>query len=102
MRVRAESGKSTHFALMVRKDSQMDAELETASANAQAKKRKVSLPFLLTAVVIVIGGYPAGKWVMKKVMTIQEQKKASAKPTLDGVEIDGTQPGLPSTPPPGR
>ena len=38
------------------------------------KSKLVSIPFLLIAVVLLVGGYPAGKWVMKQVMLKQEEK----------------------------
>lgn len=73
----------------------MNAEVETATS----KKKLVSLPFLLVAIVLVVGGYPVGKWVMQKVMTVQEQKKAAAKPTLSDIGLEAAENGLPSTAP---
>jgi hypothetical protein len=54
----------------------MNAESETT----KPKSKIISIPFLLVAVVLVVGGYPAGKWAMEKFMTMQEQGKAAADP----------------------
>ena len=71
----------------------MNAESNTT----KPKSRMISIPFLLVAVVLVVGGYPAGKWAMEKIMTMQEQGKAASDPIppdpdlkRTGIRHDGT------------
>lgn len=65
----------------------MNAEPETVAP----KRKLISIPFLLIAVVLVVGGYPAGKWAMEKIMTMQSMGEHSgeAVPPADDVSRSG-------------
>lgn len=55
------------------------------------KKSIISIPFIIVVVILIAGGYPAGKWVMTKYMTMEETNKFSgaAIPPEEDVNRDG-------------
>ncbi len=82
-------------------DTLLKADFMTEQApEPSAKKRSlVSIPFLLFAVALLIGGYFGGPWLMTQVFFLQEQSKVAQgsvsfdvpkeRPTLAGAESSG-------------
>ncbi|MCA9192236.1 MAG: hypothetical protein KDB03_10750 [Planctomycetales bacterium] len=70
-------------------------ETSTADDTPVTKKKPlISLPFIVGALILLVGGYFAGPYIMQMVMLQQEKAKANRAPTKH--EVPTERPSLPA------
>jgi hypothetical protein len=71
-------------------ESTNSAHPEKLTGNEVPRGSFISIPFILIVIVLLAGGYPAGKWVMHKFIFMQENTKATGEPIAPPEDLERT------------
>jgi len=71
-------------------ESKTPTESNDPTQTETPRRSIISIPFLLVVIVLVAGGYPAGKWAMEKYILMQETNKATGDPIAPPEDLERT------------